>query len=194
MATETKRSATKLFITLIILVIIVGGGGFLISQYLTYKSDIESEKVLENLTLKPEILLFTSAKLPDIHADLVKLNYEIRAVDREISRIINMEKDFPQQKKIILSEKKSWEKIRKELGATLLKLESDIEAIYVTYRINPEKGLAQIEDKKPELLEKANEILESTREQTARLEKPAQKSFISTLKEKFITETINKFK
>jgi hypothetical protein len=194
MATETKRSATKLFITLIILVLIVGAGGFLISQYLKYKSEVENEQALENVALKSEILLFTSAKLPDIHADLVKLNYEIRVVDREISRIIHMEKDFPQQKKIILSEKKTWEKIRKELAATLLKLESEIEAIYVTYRINPEKGLVQIEDKKAELLKMAKEILDNTREQTARLEAPAQRSFISTLKEKFITKYINKFK
>jgi len=194
MATETKKSATKLFITLIILVIIVGAGGFLISQYLKYKSEIENEQALEHIALKTEILLFTSSKLPDIHADLVKLNYEIRAVDREISRIIHMEKDFPQQKKIILSEKKTWEKTRKELAATLLKLESEIEALYVTYRINPEKGLVQIEDKKADLSKMAKEILDNTREQTARLEAPGEKSFIGTLKEKFITKQINKFK
>lgn len=194
MATETKRSATKLFITLIILVIIVGAGGFLISQYLKYKNEVANEQVLENVALKSEILLFTSAKLPDIHADLVKLNYEIRAVDREISRIIKMEKEFPQQKKIILSEKKTWEKTRKELATTLLKLESEIEAVYVTYRINPEKGLVQIEDKKAELLKMAKEVLDNTHEQTARLQAPPQRSFIGTLKEKFITKQINKFK
>lgn len=193
MAAETKKSATKLFITLIILVLIIGSGGFLISQYLAYQKEVENDNALENIALKKEIILFTEAKLPEIHAYLVKLNYEIRAIDREIDRIILMEKDFPQQKKIILSEKKTWEKTRKELAATLLKLENEIEAIYVIYKINPDKGLVQIEQNRAELLKMGKEILDSAHEQTTRLPVPEEKSFFSMLKEKFVTKTMNKF-
>jgi hypothetical protein len=193
MASETKRSATKLFIALILLVLILGTGGFLVSQYLGYKKEIAEENRLENLSLKADVLAFVSQHLPDIHAELVRMNYQIRIIDREIVRINLMEKEFPDQRKIILSEKKTWDSTRKTLSTGLLKLEADIEALYVTYMINPAKGLAELESKRAELLKTSQEILNETGSQTERLQHVEEKSFFTMLKRKFITPYLSFF-
>ncbi len=183
---KKKKSATRLFIILLIFVVIIGTGAFFL--YNNYFNNKEGpEKKLENIEIKKELISFSINMLPDIYTALLDLNEEMGVIKKEIERLNNMEKEYPQQKKIILSEKKIWDKTQKGHFTVLSKLEKEIEAIYVSYMVNPEKGMKRIEDKKTtELLTETNKIITASKTQTERLKVVVELSFIDSLKEKFL--------
>lgn len=161
--------------TLTILIILLGGGGFLGYQKF-YKPEYgkDFKKDIESVTLQEDILKFTYKKLNNVYALIINYDNEILLINKEVERLVEMEKEFPKQIKIILDEKKIWEEARTNLVESLAALENEIVSIYVTHKVNQQKGITLIKEKKESLHATANDTIVSYKELTKRL-KPTMK-------------------
>ena len=104
-----------------------------------------------------------------LYAGLVAINNELLVIHQEIDRLSQMEQEFPQQTEIIVSEKKNWEDLQKNLSDTVKGIENELETLYVAHRVNEEKGKKRLEQKKSELQNVIKKTLETSNSKTARL-------------------------
>jgi len=176
-------SALKLLIVLVFILCLCAAG---IWGYRTFNHKTKRLQALKNAALKPEITAFTASMLPDVHARLVKLDHRIFLIDEELKRLESLEKDFPRQKKIVLTEKKDWISTRKHLTKFLSDLESCIETFYVAWQVNPEVGNARMAKEKQKLLMNADGLLGKTNDVEQRLEPPKPDNLLEQLKAKFL--------
>lgn len=191
MAKEKKKSASKLFIILLFLVLISGATGIALNYFGFLKKDVP-EQELDNIGTRVEVISFTKKMMPDTYTALKNLDTETGVINKELGRLDDMAKAYPDQTKIISSEKKIWEKTQKELTTALSKLEKEAEAIYVSYMVNPEKGMKRIEDKKTsDLLVEVNKVITASRKQTARLKVVKEKTLIEKIKNKLFSSSLH---
>jgi len=166
---NNKGSAT--IIVLIIVLILLGVGGYFsyTKFYLKQGTADSFTTDLAHISLKEEILSSTYEQLPDVYFGLVKMNSELLVINKEIERLHDMEKEFPQQLEIISTEKTIWSSIEKNVSDTISLLEKEIETLYVAHKVNPEKGKKLVEAKKKQLQGTINKILVDTQLKTQRL-------------------------
>ena len=159
------------FVVLLFLIIILGGGGYYgyKNYYLKQQQGRGVVKDLKYVTLREEILLFTYKKLPGIYTGLLSFNSEMTLIDQELERLTTMEGEFPQQLEIISAEKGIWQETRNTLSSTLTEIETEIEAMYVSYKVNIEKGRKRIKEKKEGVGNKINATIKTSNNQTSRL-------------------------
>ena len=166
---NNKGSAT--IIVLIIVLVLLGVGGYFgyTKFYLKQGASDTFTTDLDHVSLKEEILRATYKQLPDVYFGLVKMNSELLVINKEIERLGDMEKEFPQQLQIISSEKTIWTSIEKNVSDTIGLLEKEIETLYVAHKVNPAKGKKRIDAKKNQLQDTINKILKDTQLKTERL-------------------------
>ena len=166
---NNKGSATIIVVLFVLILMGVGGYFGYTKFYLKRGASETFTSNLDHVSLKEEILQATYEQLPNIYFGLVKMNSELLVINKEIERLQDMEKEFPQQLEIISSEKTIWTSIKKNVSDTLVLLEKEIETLYVAYMVNSEKGKKRIETKKKQLQDTINKILEDTQLKTQRL-------------------------
>ncbi len=169
----------KIYIVLFIGVLSVSGAG-------TYWYFFSGKRMpaLSKIQLDKKTQHFVFSQLPDLFASIVSIDEEILMIEAEIERIKSIETIYPNQKKITETEQKEWEKLLKNLKSTLAKSEPAIEAIYVTIRVNPEKGTTLIETSAPELKKSIDEALKNSKVLTDKLRAiEAAKGIMDILKE-----------
>lgn len=167
--TNNKGSATVI-IVIIVLVLLGAGGYFGYTQfYLKQGASDTFTSDLDHVSLKEEILLSTYEKLPNVYFGLVDINTELLVINKEIDRLSDMEKEYPQQIEIISAEKNIWNSVRQDISNTVSTLEKDIETLHVAYRVNQEKGQKRIDEKKNQLQEAVRKTLEFSQLKTIRL-------------------------
>jgi len=183
-----KRSIPfKKIIFILILILMLGGASYFGVHFLE-KKEVLSVKAFEHIPMKSEVIAFTFEKLPDLYNDLLRMNYEISLIDREIQRMNNIEKDFPAQKRIVTSEKKIWQQTRQNLLEALNRSDENIEALYVAWQVNPGKGMQIIEDRRDELSSAMDDSLEAAGNLTRRLaQSPGEKTVWEQIKEKMLS-------
>lgn len=166
---NNKGSAT--IIILIILLSLLGAGGYFgYTKYYLKQGDSNAFTTdLAHISLKEEILRASYEQLPEVYYALVKMNNELIVINKEIDRLSEMEKEFPQQLEIISSEKTIWTSIKKNVSDTVGTLENEIETLYVAHKVNPAKGKKRIETKKKQMQDTINTILKDTQLKTKRL-------------------------
>ncbi len=179
------KSPLKPILIILVLLGISGGIAFFVVSYLN-KENVTLNTTFENISLKPELITFTHNMMPTLYDGLSGINKEILLIENEVNRLIQMEKEFPLQKKIIISEKTKWKKIKKELLLSLSILEKDVEMIYVSYSVNQQKGLTLIEEKSEDLSSLASNTISTSQELTHRLVVDEEKKFLDTIKDKFL--------
>jgi len=168
MAKKTSKNPENLLIVfLFLLSAAAAAGGFFAYKFLYVQKGPDNK--IPNIRLKKETITFVYENLPDVYNRLLNLSDEVRMINIEIDRLDKIEKDFPKQKKIVISEKKVWLKMHKNLMEAISKLEKSIEMIHVSYSVNSEKGVQIIKDKNPELLAASSRALETSKEKTQRL-------------------------
>jgi len=140
--------------------------------------------VLSKLQLNKDIITFTFSKVPRIYFGLVKLDNEIVLIDKELERLKEIEAEFPKQRKIIITERNNWKKVKKDLRSSLSNLEKVVEKIYVTHLVNKDKGTELINKNMKPLVDTINKTLEASSPHTKRLIVVERKSFIASLKDK----------
>lgn len=175
----------KLFITLILLASLAGGAIWGVGFF--SKDTTPFVLTLENITLKEPTLRFTYKILPAVYTGLFRINSEISLIDSEIKRLEQMEKEYPAQKRIIITEKSLWLKLKKDLSKTLTGLEKEVETLYVSYSVNRENGLAQIDGKQRTLVDTIDSALDRSQKDTQRLKRP-KKSIFAQLKDKLLNK------
>ena len=137
---------------------------------------------LTKLQLKEDIIAFVFSRMPNIYSGLVKLDDEIGLIEKELERLKEIESEFPKQKKIILTERNNWNKVKHSLQTSLLNLEKKVESIYVTYLVNKEKGIELMDKSTKSLITDIDQTLEVSSPHTKRLIVVGKKSFIVNLK------------
>ncbi len=141
---------------------------------------------LDKVTMGEQLVTFSIDKLPGIYGRIVSVNGEILLIEKEITRLKEIEKAYPLQKKITSKEIKIWEKILKGLVKSLGAAEKKIEQFYVAVEVNPEKGAEMIGNSQKDVEAAMDAVLAPSREATARL-KPKVKekgSLIDRVKDK----------
>lgn len=159
------------FLILIVILALLGGGVFF--GYKKYSTSQNSNAGLNgklaNISLKEEILLFSSRQFPEIHNAFTDFDKEIRLIKDEIERLDIIEQQYPKQAAIVQSEKQIWNSVMDDSRSVLSTLESEVENIFVTYKVNIEKGENLIKVKKPELIKVSRKALDFSRSHTKRL-------------------------
>jgi hypothetical protein len=150
------------------------------------RSKAEAPRELAKVGLKAEILSFAFQTTPDICSGLVKLNNEALLIDKELERLKGIESEFPDQKKIITTERLNWNKIQKAQLTAISKIEKTVETFYVTHLVNPGKGKALIDNERKPLFQIAEKALTVTAPEIKRLKTAKKKTFVDRIKEKLL--------
>jgi len=145
---------------------------------------------LSYVDLDDTVLRFTWSQLPQVYAHMVSANAELDLMENEIDRIRRVGKAYPRQAKIVAPEIKRWEKNVHRLSGQLRRFQGQAEALYVTFRVNPEKGRNAIREKGQNLASSMQEVIADVRGQTAPLKKArvapdGVKGVISKIKNRF---------
>lgn len=148
---------------------------------------------LKHINLPEEMVRFCFYNFPDLYAAIITCNNEIILIDKEIARIDEIAKKYPEQGKIAEKEKAVWEKTKINLQKGFLKIEKPVKEIFVLFNVNKEQAMIQINEKNKELTELAGATLAPAQELTKKLiieeEKPPEgliKGTLFKLKKKFL--------
>ena len=178
---DKKKGGLKKIIIFTVIILILGGGGYFGYRHFTVQDGYSSTELI-HIKLPEQIIKFIFTNLPDVYPGIIKLNQELILIDNEIARIDTIEKEYPEQKKITESEKKIWDKTRINLQKYLAKVEKELEAVYVTYQVNIEKGTELINSKKQSLKENNDAAIASAHELTKTLKDTSQENVGSVKK------------
>jgi len=197
---KLKKWVTKKRILILVLILFVFGAaaGVVYKLHFTPK-DPETLKVsyhkleLKHISLPEEMVKFCFDQFPELYAAILICNNEIILMDKEIARIDEIAKKYPEQGKIAEKEKAVWEKTKINLQKGFLKIEKPVKEIYVLFNVNKEQAMIQINEKNKELTELAGAALAPAQELTKKLitetETPPQgliKGTLYKLKKKFL--------
>ena len=169
-ADDSKKSGKKKFfsikkisIFLIFLCIASASGFFAYKKYFAAKGEDAAKKYtsvkLKYITLPDEILEFTFNNFPSLYTAFINFNSDILLVDKEIERIKNIGKRYPDDKNIADKEEKIWNKARDKGLKNFKKIEKKAESVYVLFQVNKKQGIEKIKEEKKDLESAANEAL-----------------------------------
>lgn len=113
----------------------------------------------KNLSIPEEVVKFAFDVLPALYIDLGRLNDETDRIDSEIKRLDEIETKYPKQKKILASEKKNLERLKKGTVSAIAKIEKEIEAAFVMSLVEEQKGKQYAKEKQAELEQLARDSL-----------------------------------
>lgn len=177
---KKRKLPFKKFLFFFLTIVLLAGGGA--AAYYFYFTDKPGE--IEKSGLSKEILVFTFNFMPAVHTDIKSLNDEIIITEKEIERIKEIEKTYPDQEKITTSEKKIWDKNLLTLTTFLVKQEKEIKDIYVSYQVNKETGQKLIDEKKEALATASTEVITPSTVLTEKIRAiEAAKGFLDKIKD-----------
>ncbi|MCG8472208.1 MAG: hypothetical protein MI742_10155 [Desulfobacterales bacterium] len=136
------------------------------------------------IDLDETTLQFTSKKLPHVYTRLRLINQKIELIQWEIDRIAKVERSYPRQKRIVQKERKRWSRALARLQKQLARYAIQTEALFVTHRVNTQKGVAAIREKGPALAEAMDQTLASIEKATTSIRKnspPGPQGLIETV-------------
>ena len=160
---KKSRKIPIRLIGITLLAAFIAGGWF---TYTTYFQSDYPKRDLPHINLAEPVLRFTWNKIPNIYRHMVSANDALALMEEEINRIKGVGRKYPRQKKIVASEKKRWDKNVKKLKGQLLKFQGQVEALYVTFRVNPKKGRTAILEKRADLEASMKEVMTGVETET----------------------------
>ncbi|MBF0572985.1 MAG: hypothetical protein HQK69_04415 [Desulfamplus sp.] len=174
-AKKKRKFLSKKIIFVILVFISVGVAAFVVYKiYFTKKVPqvVKREyvkKELPNIILAEEVIRFSFDLLPEFYDAAIIFNDSLITLESEIKRLNEIGKQFPDQIKIAEKEIKVIEKEKTKLKQTYDKLEKKVEALYVSYKVNQESGIKQIEEQKNEIFTSSKDALAPVLELTKRI-------------------------
>jgi flagellar basal body-associated protein FliL len=183
---KPNHRGMSLVVILIIVVFVIGlgAGGFFFFKMKAKKEQLPTKAAVPFANMDEKLIGFTFSILPTSYQKIVDINKEIGLIDTELSRLNDLEAQYPQQKNIISKERAIWDRTKKSLLNVMQIFEKNIETFYVAYSVNPEKGKELIETKKTELETTADQILQASRTETARIHVEPPLTFMEKWKAK----------
>jgi len=170
MAGTEKSSKAKWIVISLFLVGLIAAG--MVAAAALSGSNRSGPQVLPKVNLPEAILAFAFQRLPEVYAGLARLNREILVIEVEMKRIGKIESEFPRQKNIVSAQQMTWKRVQNGLSTALARIEKDIETIYVSFLVNPEKGKVLIVKEGPPLAAAIQKALEASAPETQRLKSP----------------------
>ncbi|MBF0225634.1 MAG: hypothetical protein HQK76_09295 [Desulfobacterales bacterium] len=170
----------KLLILFIFFLLIALAGAFV--TIISFNKEKNDTAGLKKLNYKQELTDFIFKMLPDIYLRLKFIDEKLILIEEEIKKLDALEKNYPQQKQIIASQKNIWDKTKKSLTSLCEKIGISLEAMYVTYLIDKNKGIELINDQKDDLKTKINDEIESSKELLSKLKAETKQNFFDKLK------------
>jgi len=178
---EKKKFGAK-WILIVLLVMGASVAAALTAAAISRKN--REPQVLEKVQLKDEILSFTMQYIPGIHSGLVRIDQELVLMEKELLRLAEIEDLFPQRKAIVDTERAEWNRVKRGLVSSLSKIEREVEILFVTHLVNPDKGKERIEKEKESLSAEIMKTLEESRPHTERLKKAPQRGWTAWIRQK----------
>ncbi|WP_139786644.1 hypothetical protein [Desulfamplus magnetovallimortis] len=191
---KKKFFTIKKMIFILMLLAAVAIAGFVVYRIYFKKADTATagyaQQELVNITLPEEILRFSYDFMPAIYDSLRTFNSEVILLENEIERIKAIAEQYPDQKKIAEKEIKIWEKEKDKMKKAYEKIETKVEALYVSYRVNQDAGLQLVDEQKAEIAQSAQDALTGSLALTERLKTVAPE----VIPEGFVKGNIYKIK
>lgn len=181
---NARGGALIWILILLLLLAALGAGGFYVYQT-KFKHQGPSKKLLPYSTLNDDLIRFTFSRLPKLYASLVAINYQIGLIDKELARLASLESSYPHEERIITTKEEVWQRLKKRLGDVQKSLDNQIEALFVTCSVSPEKGKEEILNQAPNMQQAADDVLQTARPETERIQIEQPKSFLDKLKARF---------
>ncbi|MEA2059455.1 MAG: hypothetical protein U9P10_02815 [Thermodesulfobacteriota bacterium] len=177
--TEKRKFFTlkKLLLIFALVAALAVSGAVVYKFYFEKKLDSSSsrpdyqEKELKHIDLPGEILKFSFEHFSEVYFILVEFNEEIIRIDREIERINAIAEKYPDQERIVTSEKRVWEKTREKGVDRFKKIQNEIKAVYVLFQVNRAAGIEKINEDVQDITTDAREALTPVADLTQRLKK-----------------------
>ncbi len=181
---KTTGASAIVLILILVLLLCSAGGGFIAWKRIQ-KKNLPPIATFEHIALKEDVVTFTFKIIPPLYHRLVWLNMELTLIDQELTRLDNLESDFPDQNKVVKAERTLWKRLNKDILATTELVEKQTDSFYVSYMVNHQKGKALIEDKLEALTQQVDNTLEVVRSETGRLKINRKKSFKDKIRDIF---------
>lgn len=199
-AAPPKKKRFSLKFILVILGVFIAAGASAFAVYTLWfapktgkdGAPLYQKTELPHVGLPEEMLEFSFYHFPDLYRAMTAYNLEINLFDREIARIEQISRTYPDQVKITEKEKKIWEKAKETLKKAFIKIEKPVKETYVLFRVNEAQGLIRIRELNKELTEAAQSALAPAQALTQKLKQEEEapeglvKGSIYKLKKKFL--------
>lgn len=144
---NTGGGAAGVVILLLLALALAGGGGYW--AYLNYYKKEPPRTKLVSLKVKEEVVQFAHDRVSrSLHHNMVMLDDIVVMMDQELKRLQRIGKKFPDQNKIIASQKGELTVSRDRLAAVLKEVTARIEKIYVTWLVDRSQGTGLIQSQK----------------------------------------------
>lgn len=139
-----KGKIILIFFTLIILMVMSGAGYIGVRQWWAKNQPRSS---LGAIKISADVLKWAYGHVPELYVQMVALDDIILLFERELDRLKELAKTYPDQKAIVAEESEKLIEKKDELTNILTEAGKAIEAIYVTYKIDTRKGQNKIGSK-----------------------------------------------
>ncbi|TYT74485.1 hypothetical protein [Desulfobotulus mexicanus] len=168
-----KKSRKKIFLMVFMGGVFAIGGAFALLYLLSGEKEEKPAEypalALPYIPMEEELLNFTWQHIPQSYEALIGLNAEISLITEEIERIESIATRFPEQRRITQVEIREWESLKREIETGLSRSATALQALHVTFLVNPEKGKSSIAAEAGAITSNLQSMHQTSREKTLRL-------------------------
>jgi hypothetical protein len=131
--------------------------------------------------VKPDLLAFAYGQLPNGYTLILQLDDTMTLVKGEIDRLAGIAKQYPAQKTLLDKEIEKLETVKKEVDQALSATLAATETLYVTYLMDPAKGLAAVKKQRTILRREGRNVLRRHAALHRRLSQSQSQGFLERL-------------
>ncbi len=176
---NSRGFSIVLLVLLLFMVVVIGVGGWF--GWRLYRNASQPRVSLVGVKTKAELIAFTHRQLPSIYAHITALDDTIGLVTEEIDRLSGIARQYPAQKTLLNNESAKLQSVKTDLTDTLRSTLMAAETLYVTYLMDPGKGLGVIKKERNAIRRRAQETLRRHTSLSRRLRQNQPKGLMDKL-------------
>lgn len=146
-----------LLLVLLFALAALGAGGWF--GWRIYSRSTQPRTQLVGAKVKPDLIAFAYGQLPNAYALIMELDDTMALVEGEIDRLAGIAKQYPAQKSLLDKEIENLETVKTEMDQALTTTLAATETLYVTYLMDPAKGLRAIKKQRTILRREGRDAL-----------------------------------
>jgi hypothetical protein len=131
-----------LLVVLLFVAAVLGAGGWF--GWRIYSSASQPRASLVGAKVKPELIAFVHHQLPNLYTQVIAVDDTIALVDAEVDRLAGIAKQYPAQTPLVEAERQKLGTNRRALAEALTGTLAKAETLFVTYLMDPNRGLRNI--------------------------------------------------
>lgn len=183
---KPKKSKKKLiFIIIFLLLILIGGG--VTYFFLNKGKEVYKPINSEFFEIPQKTDEFIYSKNRDAHKEIKTINNEIQIITQETLRVTEIEKEYPDQKKITDKAITKYNKLKSDSIKNLNKVIIKFNDLYVQFSVNPDVGTEILNKESEKISGDLNKIITGLNKETQMILKnrPVKLSLVDKVKSKF---------